>query len=187
METIYRKGRVMKSIFPIIVAIFIISVSTCSAEEEPATELSTKGFKITKVMNEPRKLNALGKMSEFTDSNAVGKETELGRELPASEQGEEFIVKWRYSGSVAVPEVTVKIEYVTGMKPEIQIFERVYAGVKKKSYEITLRNTGSNYEKQGEIAHWRVTIRRGNKVLASKQSAMWSSLETFAEGAKLEK
>jgi len=173
----------MKSIlFAIFLTVmYAISISLACAEE---TELSSEGFKITRVMNEPKTLNALGKMAQFSDSNEVGKQTELSKDLPAEERGEEFVIDWRYSGKAKGAEATLKIEYVTGKKAKIQVYEKVYASIKKKTYRIILKNVGKTFEKNGEIAHWRVTIISGGEIVASKQSALWSAFENYAKGSK---
>ncbi len=174
----------MKSIIAAIIIAAVFTLNICLGEEKPATEISSEDFKIIKVMNEPKKLNALGKMSQFSDSNEVGKETELSKNLPGSQQGEEFIIKWRYSGKAALPQVTVKLEYVTAKRPQIHFYEKGYAGTESKIYQIVLKNVGEAFKKNGEIAHWRVTIQKEGKIVASKQSAMWSSFENYAKGSQ---
>ncbi len=173
----------MKSILFAIfmMAVVTISISFARAEE---IELSSEGFKITRVMNEPKTLNALGKMAQFSDSNEVGKQSELNEKLPPEEQGEEFVIDWRYSGKAEGAEAAVKLEYVTGKKAEIQVYEKVYTSIKKKTYQIILRNVGKTFRKNGEIAHWRVTIISDGKIVASKQSALWSAFENYVKGTE---
>jgi hypothetical protein len=160
----------------------ILSVITTlfAVEEITTTEFSSGGFKITKVMSTPKKLNALGKMSQFTDSNDVGKHTELSKDLFPEEQGEEFIINWKYSGATATS-LILRLEYITGKNSEVRFYEKSYTSVKSGSFELVLKNLGDTYNRNGEIAHWKVSLVSGNKILASRESRMWGAFQTYSK------
>lgn len=172
----------MRSILLSVFVLAVVGASVCLAGDEKETgEFSSEGFKITQVMNEPKRLNALGKMAELSDSEEIGRDSDLPKKLYPENRGEEFIVMWRYSGSGKKLDATVKVEYVTGRKTKVNVYEKAYRDIGRSGHTIVLRNVGKNFEKNGEIAHWRVSIYTGDKVVASKQSAMWEAFEEYAK------
>ena len=160
--------------------VLFVTFTSLAVDEITSTEYSSEGFKITKVMTNPKKLNALGKMAQFGDSNAVGKYTELNKDLPPEEQGEEFIINWKYTGTASVPNIILRLEYITGKITEIRVYEKSYTAIKSGAYELALKNIGDNYISRGEIAHWRVSLVSKNKVLASRESRMWNAFYEYA-------
>jgi hypothetical protein len=176
----------MKSIlFTVLIGIiFSITAISFAVEEITVAERSSLGFKITKVMTNPKRLNALGKIAQFTDSNDVGKNTELSKYLPPEEQGEEFIINWRYTGTANAPSLILRLEYITGKNLEPRLYEKTFGIVKSGQYEIVLKNIGDSYIKNGEIAHWKVNLVSGNKILASKESRMWGAFQASAKGRR---
>lgn len=162
--------------------IFLSVASICCAVEElTPSEYSSSGLRITKVMTTPKKLNALGKMSQFSDSNDVGKYTELGKDLPIDEQGEELIINWKYDGVSKISSVTLRVEYITGKDIQPRIYEKIYTEVKPGRYELALKNIGKNFLSNGEIAHWRVSLTGMEKVFAYRESRMWNAFRIFAK------
>ena len=135
-------------------------------------------------MTNPKKLTALGKMAQFGDTNEVGKYTELSKELPAEEQGEEFVINWQYAGTAEVPNLTLRIEYITGKSPDVHIYEKAYAAVKPGNYELVLRNIGANYTENGEIAHWRISLVGKDKIFAYRESRMWATFQPYIKAMK---
>lgn len=172
------------------VAFFVLAISAfvvtiCLAVEEiTATEYSSAGLKIAKVMTTPKKLNALGKMSQFGEDNEVGKQTDLGKILPIEEQGEELIIKWTYNGTKDIPILTLRLDYITGKDGEIRVYKKTYTAIKAGRYEISLKNIGNNYVNNGEIAHWRASLVIDEKTVAFRESRMWGAFRNYAKMAE---
>jgi hypothetical protein len=170
----------MKYAIAILAIVLILPLTASPGEPEKTTDFSSQGFSIVRVASNPKTLNALGKMSQFSDSDQIGRSTELGKNLPPDERGEEFVIKWRYKGSTKIPQVTLCLEYVTGKEPKLRTFRKSYAMVKSGTYTIVLKNIGRVYRKRGEIAHWKIAIAVNDEVVALKQSAMWGAMANFA-------
>ena len=175
------------------IAFFVLGIFAFTAtislaiEEITATEYSSSGFKIIKVMTTPKKLNAIGKMSQFGDDNEVGKITDLGKNLPEEEQGEELVIKWSYNGTREIPIITLRLDYITGKDEKINVYTKTYTSIKTGKYVVVLKNIGNNYINNGEIAHWRVSLIMEEATVAFRESRMWGAFSNYAKMVQSQK
>lgn len=89
----------------------------------------------------------------------------LPRELPEADRRQEFYVRWTPSMIEAV-----KFEYRQVNIPN-RVFEQTHASRGDTSASFSVR--GEDFLKGGPVSAWRVSLWKGDQLLAEKNSALW--------------
>jgi len=99
------------------------------------------------------------------------------RQHPEQRSGMRFDVQWRGRGAAGT---TLKLRAelrgsVKGNLPSQKILEtEVKVGIAGTASRWTsLKLTGDDYQKIGEVSAWRVTLWEGNQLLAEQKSFLW--------------
>ena len=87
------------------------------------------------------------------------------QDLPAEKQGEEFFVSWSGAGIELV-----KLEYRQVGRPDKIAVQQVTPG-KIQSHLFPV--VGKERQQGGAISGWRVSLWRGDQLLAEKKSSLW--------------
>jgi hypothetical protein len=89
--------------------------------------------------------------------------------------GVRFDVQWKVSGAAYAP-LKLRVELrgtATGDLPSQSVLESAIKPGGWWSRWTSLRLTGDDYKKFGEVTAWRVTVWEGSRMLGEQQSFMW--------------
>jgi hypothetical protein len=182
----------MKKYLPLMIAV-IVSVYTIgsSAEEKakrkkgPAvTDYSSGGFKIVRVVKFKKEKNALGKMLDRDAKFEVGRAAEMDHDLSTANSGEEYLIRWKYSGDAAHDKVQLNFEFKLANRVEVQSAIRQYTELKAGNYKLSVKNIGKSFARGGKIQYWRATIETGGKVMAEMKSVSWDAFARERQAAE---
>lgn len=88
-----------------------------------------------------------------------------GQFLPADKRGEEFYVSWSGPGIELV-----KFEYRQVDRPD-KVAAQEYTAGKTRSHVFPV--VGAEHRQGGAVSGWRVSLWRGDQLLAEKKSSLW--------------
>ena len=138
-------------------------------------EFNSDSFAIVRVLRQPKQLSAFGYASLYDDAREVGRMDEGQKQLPRGRRGERIVFSWRYSGEEGAS-ATAHIELYRQRDTEPVVIEEEYASLDGGRYRIAYSNRGADYREQGPVMRWRFQIISEGKVVAQKQSSLWSAV-----------
>ena len=148
------------------------------------TNYNTSGFKIIKVVKFIKDKNALGKLLERDVKFEVGRTAEMDQELSRANSGEEYLIRWKYSGNATQKKVRLNFEFKLANRVEVQAATREYTKVKAGHFKLSVKNIGKSFAQGGKIQYWRATIETGGKVMAEMKSVSWDAFERERQAAE---
>jgi hypothetical protein len=124
------------------------------------------GPRVTEILHNTR-LTKVGKFDQgyFVTDRVSGLPLDA-EELPADQQGEYFYVSW----SPATIE-SVKFEYRQVKLPNKISIQTLTAVIGQRS--ATFPVVGDEFNQGGAVSTWRISLMKGDQVVATKQSALW--------------
>ncbi len=141
------------------------------------TDFRSKQFKIVKVLRTEKRLTALGLSTLIEEAKGIGKFDEGRKELLKSEQGENYLVKWKYKGKKILSNVALEFDYRLKNVAKTSTLRKEYPNLKRGTYKIVFEHIGSNFERNGKILYWRVRIFVGDELVLKKSSFLWDIFE----------
>ena len=151
------------------------------------TDYNSGGFEIIKVVKFKKDKNALGKLLDRDVKFEVGRAAEMNQELSSANSGEEYLIRWKYSGDAARDPVRLNFEFKLSNRVEVQAATRDYRKLKAGHYKLTVKNIGKSFAQGGKIQYWRATIESGGKVMAEMKSVSWEAFERERQAAEAKK
>lgn len=160
-----------------LITIFLLCSSTGRTEE----------FSIAKVNHiEKMWVIPLDRRS-FIGSRGIQK-FDYARPVDSKNQGEYYVIKWRYKGREVKKPIILKFEYKTSLpllansptagKPkELFIRKKAYLDLKRGNFKWTFKNVGSIFAEEGKVDRWKVSLVFDGKIVAEKRSATWRAME----------
>lgn len=138
-------------------------------------EFNSDSFAIVRVLRQPKQLSAFGYASLYDDSREVGRMDEGQKRLPRNLQGERLIFSWQYKGDPGAS-ATARIEIGRQRQTELIVLTEEYADLAAGRYRIAYNNRGADFREGGAVVRWQIQIIAGGKVVAQKQSSLWSAM-----------
>lgn len=158
-------------------------VCGCSTTK-PNTETFNKDVKIKKVHKFIKEFSLRLDKQNFSSSSGIkGAMGTENKKLSAAQQGEEIIITWAYKNKIPLNNVILKMVYKTSKDESLKTITQVYPEVTKGTYKFNMDNSSSLFAKQGTLSLWRITIEQDDKILAVKESALWSDIKPWKEKA----
>ena len=166
MSTIIRIGIVM------CVALALMPLAGCSIMQ--AMFSKDGSFRIIKVNRSLNKDTLRDAGFETAGKKQLLSAQTFDSDLLYEEQGEEFIVIWRYDGPV-VTNVPVKLYFDYNYAGESEFYRvtESYDTVIPGRHEFLFRNVGDNFFQRGSVEHWRVSIYYGSTKVAGNESVFF--------------
>ena len=164
----------MKCILASIMAL-ILSIPIL-AQEKDSNEVPGK-FHISKVNRIEKLWIVPPDRRGFMGSRGIRK-FDYTRPIRYENQGEDYVISWRYKGKQLTGDLMLKFEYrtVNDFK-EPYVEEYTWHGIKRSSYKWTFKNRGGDFSKKGKIDRWKASLIYKGKVVAEKRSATWQAME----------
>lgn len=165
----------MKIIKKIIAAVCSLLFLAGCATMGPKDTLSSSDFKIKKVSRLKKGLSLELTTQNFAGSSGIDRFLSDADNLPLNQRGEEIVIAWKYSGKEP-KDIMLEVQYITLKSKDIKNKTEKYPGAKKGNYKYNLVNLGGEYTAQGPIVHWKVVLKDGEQIVASKKSRLWGRL-----------
>ena len=138
-------------------------------------DFNSTSFAIVRVLHQPKRLSAFGYASLYDDTREVGRMDEGQKELPGHKRGERVIFSWAYRGAGPASAVA-RIEFYRLRDTEPVVIEETYPELERRRYRIAYNNRGPGYIENGPITRWQFQIISGGRIVAQKQSNLWSAM-----------
>ncbi len=138
-------------------------------------EFNSDLFAIVRVLRQPKQLSAFGYAVLYDDSREVGRMDEGQKRLPSDLQGERLIFSWNYKGEPGAS-ASARIELGRQRDTDLTVLTEEYTDLAPGRYRIAYNNRGTEFKRHGAVVRWRIQIIAGGKVVAQKQSSLWSAM-----------
>lgn len=169
-------------VFLAVVFIFVFAAGSFAKDQKPAkrkgpidTDYNKAGFRITKVMRIEKEENALGKLLERDAKFEVGRAPEMTKKLDEKHRGEEYLVRWEYSGKKVYSKVEMQFEFKLKNRADVLVLSKEYENLRPGGYKVLVKNVGSSFSRGGEIEYWKATVVADKQVVAEKKSFLWDA------------
>lgn len=110
----------------------------------------------------------------FIGSRGIQK-FDYARPICSEEQGEHYVVTWRYRGEELTEPVVLRFEYYN--KKGRNIEEKSYTNLKSGTYKWIFKNVGNRFFEEGKVDRWKVSLILDGDVVAMKRSSTWFAME----------
>lgn len=113
----------------------------------------------------------------FIGSKGIQK-FDYARPIRSEEQGEHYVVTWRYRGEKLSSPLLLKFEYRLALnQKEPYVEEYSYTDIKSGKYRWTFKNVGTKFAGEGKVDRWKVSLLLDGNVMAEKRSSSWKAME----------
>lgn len=113
----------------------------------------------------------------FIGSHGIQK-FDYARPIRSEEQGEHYVVTWRYRGEKLRCPLLLKFEYRLALnQKEPYVEEYSYTDIKSGKYRWTFKNVGTRFTGEGKVDRWKVSLLLDGNVMAEKRSSSWKAME----------
>lgn len=113
----------------------------------------------------------------FIGSRGIQK-FDYARPIRSEEQGEHYVVTWRYRGEKLTSPLLLRFEYRLALnQKEPYVEEYSYSDLKSGTYRWTFKNVGTRFTGEGKVDRWKVSLLLDGNVMAEKRSSSWKAME----------